>query len=625
MDFTPRHYPYRALDSSEHEVLVAGAGPVGLAAALGLGRRGVKVTLLDQDDSVCSGSRAICLSRHSLEVLDRLGAGPAVSARALGWTTGRSYYRDQLVLEFDMPHSDGDPHPPMVNISQSAAEQVLVDAVLAEPNCQIAWRHKVEFVTPRQDRVEVTVDTPRGLHDLTARWLVAADGARSTVREDMGLRLRGTSYAACYLIADIHWESDLAAKRRVWFDPPASPGQTVMLHRQPDDIWRFDCQLPLDADPFTELEPERLRQRIATHMDWLGSTVPWTIEWTSCYSARAQSLDDYVHGRVVFAGDAAHLVPVLGARGLNSGFEDADTLAWMLPLVAGGAASPGLLRAYSAERRDAWRQNISHADLSTQFMSPGSEGYRLVRDAVLGLAPGRPELGELINPRQTAATRARNSPLTIPAPNAPSATLRPGDPLPDVPVRVAGRLSGLHAERGPDFTLLTFGEAGALAGADALHAVAGALRRRLAPAVGVRILAVGAAACGAGVTVIEDGDGQVAGTLGAAPGEVLVVRPDGLILARWAEAIGDPGRLADHVLGAGGARGDGEQGGGYVAGGDEVGLSHSEDVWRAVSEGLDAVAAQDREAFLTRLVLLLALQAPAGSLPALIREARQEP
>lgn len=601
MYFTPRRHPYRALDATDHEILVAGAGPVGLAAALGLARRGIRVTVLEEGDSVCDGSRAICLSRHSLEVLDRLGVGDAVTSQALPWTTGRSYFRDVEVLAFDMPHAEGDPHPPMVNISQAAVEQVLVDAAEAEPNCRIAWRHKVMFISPGEDQVTVTVDTPRGLLDLTTRWLIGADGARSIVRDDMGLRLRGTRYTGCYLIADIRWKAGLPTERRVWFDPPASPGQTVILHRQPNDVWRFDCQLPPDADPAEELREGRLRERITTHLDWLGNTEPWTLEWSSVYSARAMSLDEYVHGRVMFAGDAAHLVPIFGVRGLNSGLEDADTLAWTLALVIAGPAGPGLLRAYGKERRDAWQQNIAQADLSTLFMTPGTDGHRQTRDAVLALALRRPELRELINPRQTSATHARSSPLTIHIPNAPSLTLLPGDPLPDVAIMAAGRLTSLHAERGPDFTLLAFGHADAYR----LAGIAAVLRSRLAPAAGVRVL-------------VPDNAGRVAESLGTGRGEVLVIRPDGLLLARYpAVAAIDADTLARHILA-----------GGQEEGGDQPGivqqksLSHAEWVWRSLSDALDKVPAEDREAFLIRLALLLSLdQRDPAAVASLIAEA----
>jgi 3-(3-hydroxy-phenyl)propionate hydroxylase len=589
MYFTPRRYPYRPLDSLDHEVVVAGAGPVGLAAALGLARRGIKVILLEEGDSVCYGSRAICLSRHSLEVLDRLGVGDIVCGQALPWTTGRSYFRDVEVLAFDMPHAEGDPHPPMVNISQSALEQALVDAAEAEHDCLISWRHKVMFIGPGDDQVTVTVDTPHGLLDLTTRWLVAADGARSVVRDDLGLRLRGTSYSGCHLIADIHWRAGLPTERRVWFDPPASPGESVILHRQPDDIWRFDCQLPLDADPAIELAEPRLRQRIGTHLDWLGNTEPWTLEWSSVYSDRALSLDDYVHGRVVFAGDAAHLVPIFGVRGLNSGFEDADTLAWTLALVASGTAQPGLLHAYGKERRDAWEQNIAQADLSTLFVAPSTDGYRQTRDAVLALALRRPALRELIDPRQTSATHARTSPLTIHLPSVTSRPLVPGDPLPDVAAVAGGRVTSLQAERGPDFTLLAFGHADA----DPLASIAVALRSRLAPAVGV------------GVLVPDDAD-SVAASLGTEPGEVLVIRPDGLLLARYPSAAAiDTEALAAHILSGGPAAPRGRDG--VVT---PASLSQAEQVWRALSDALDEVPPEGREAFLTRLVLLLSLHEP---------------
>jgi 3-(3-hydroxy-phenyl)propionate hydroxylase len=590
MYFTPRRYPYRGLDSAEHEVIVAGAGPVGLAVALGLARRGIKVTVLEAGNSVGFGSRAICLSRHTLEVLDRLGVGEAVAGRALPWTTGRSYFRDVEVLEFHMPHAAGDPHPPMVNISQSEAGQVLADAALREPNLTIAWYHEVLFVSPvaeQQDSVMVTVDTPSGLRDLTARWLVAADGARSTVRDDLGLQLRGTSYHGQFLTADIHWKAGLPAERRVWFDPPVSPGRTVVMHRQPDDIWRFDVQFPPEADLTAELEPERVHELVKTHLDWLGNTEPWTVEWSSCYFTRALSLDSYIHGRVVFAGDAAHMVPIFGVRGLNSGMADADTLAWTLACVASGAASPQLLRAYAHERREAWRQNIAQADLSTVFMAPGSDGYRSTRDAVLALAPRHRELRELINPRQTEATHARTSPLGIPG-SSPSPGLVPGDPVPDVRLRAGGQSTSLHAARGPDLTLLAFGhEAGY-----ALSGLASALRSRLAPAVGVRLL------------VPDDGDAVAAG-LGAGPGELLVIRPDGLLLAWYATATDlDPHALADHILG----------GGTQVApGGEEPPAGHhelspAEHAWRSVSDALDLVPAENRESFLARLVMLLALE-----------------
>ena len=641
MYFTPVQYPFAPLDGDAHEVIVAGGGPVGLATAIGLAERGVKVVVLEDDDSACQGSRAICFSRHSLEVLDRLGAGAALTARALPWTSGRSYYRDEEVLRFSMPHADDDPHPPMVNISQSEAEQVLIDVALGTDGLTLAWRHRVTEVLPDDDGVSLTVRTPEGFRDLRAGWLVATDGARSIVRDWLGLQLHGTSYTGSYLIADIHWVTSLPIERRVWFDPAVSPGQTVLLHRQPDDIWRFDCQLPPGVDPLAELAPERVTSLVKRHLDWIGNTEPWTLEWSSTYSARAMSLQSYRHGRVVFAGDAAHLVPVFGVRGLNSGFEDADTLSWTLASVLRGTASEALLDTYALERHGAWEQNIASANLSTLFMSPPTDGYRVTRDAVLALAAGHPELSELINPRQTSATHARTSPLTIGGPGGlgdagglggaggpgdsdpdDDAWLLPGDPVPDVLLKPdadagmslslslssslsGGRASSLHAERGRDFTLLQF----RATPADSLQEFAATLRSRLAPAVGVRVL--------------SDADGALAEALGGRPGEVFVIRPDALLLGRFADvgALGDPGELARHVLGGG--RREGGEPLEHWEPADRREPSAGELGWRTLSDALDAVPADAREAFLTRLALLLAPHAPDATVfAALVAEAR---
>ncbi|WP_249123866.1 FAD-dependent oxidoreductase [Saccharopolyspora erythraea] len=534
--FTPRRYAFTPPPEAD-SVVVVGAGPVGLALALGLARRGVRVTVLEAGDSVCAGSRAICLSRHSLEVLERLGVGDRFAELSLPWTSGRSYYRDTEVLSFDMPSGAGDVHPPMVNISQSVAEQVLVDAIEATDGCEVHWRCRVLDCTRHDDHAVLEVGTPQGPARVRADWVVAADGARSAVREALGLRLDGTSYEGRYVIADIHWPAALPTERRVWFDPPSNPGSTIILHRQPDDIWRVDYQLQPGADPELEADEQRVRERIARHLDWLGNDRPWTLEWTSLYRAHALSLGSYRHGRVLFAGDAAHLVPIFGVRGLNSGLEDADVLAWMLAAVVDGEAAPALLDVYATERRDAWCQNVTEAEKSTLFMTPGTRGYELTRDAVLALATRRPALRELVNPRQSSATHSRTSPLTLPC-DAPG--LRPGDPVPDRVVRTSTGTSSLNSLRGRDFALLGFGVATAELG-EAVSALAGRT------GVGVRGLATGAGREHPAVGALDDADGALAAEFGARPGEVFAIRPDGLLLGRLPDFSG-PGEVADLIV-----------------------------------------------------------------------------
>ena len=297
------------------------------------------------------------------------------------------------VLQFRMPSSEHDLRAPMVNVSQSEFEQVMVNHLQANPLVTYLWQTRVTGFAQDDDQVTVQVDTVDGPRTLRACWVVAADGGRSRMRELAGAALEGTSYVGRYVIADIHWKADLPAERRVWFDPPSNPGSTIIMHRQPNDIWRIDYQLDPEHDAEQESQQERIKQRIGQHLDWLGNTTPWTLEWHGLYSAHARALADFVRGRVIFTGDAAHLVPIFGVRGLNSGMEDAETLAWMLSAVIHGTADPALLQAYSVERHSAWEQNIANAGKSTRIMTPGSHGYVATRGAILRLVRFPPDRG----------------------------------------------------------------------------------------------------------------------------------------------------------------------------------------------------------------------------------------
>jgi 3-(3-hydroxy-phenyl)propionate hydroxylase len=580
-------------------VVVVGAGPVGMAVALGLAQRGVAVTVLEAATQVSFGSRAICISRHSLEVADRLGFGEELARLALPWHGGRSFHRDVEVMRFRMPHQDHDVRGPMVNVSQSELEQIMVDALLAHPLVTLHWGASIAGCTSGDDEVHLDVDTADGRRSLRARWVVAADGGRSRMRELAGLRLQGASYEGRYVIADIHWESELPTERMVWFDPPSNPGSTVIMHRQPHDIWRIDYQLDPGEDAAVEAQEHRIRARITSHLEWLQNDRPWTLEWHGFYKAHALALDSFTHDRVLFAGDAAHLVPIFGVRGLNSGMEDAETLTWMLAAVIGGA-DRALLDAYSAERHHAWEQNVANAGKSTLIMTPGSHGHRTTRDALLALATVRPEFGHLIDPRQSSATHARLSPLTVPATSG-AAGLVPGDPVEDRRVRLAdGKESSLNEVRGTGVVLFGFDlDAAAFGAASRLRAeLAGVL-----PLETVTLALVGSEAGGQPVaTVADPARGGVAAAWGAAPGEVFVVRPDGLLLARGqvADLAELPARLA-----AGRAAPTGVLDTRDPVAALPADQARREAAWLAVSDGINSVPADDREGFLARVVLQL--------------------
>ncbi|HET6561045.1 MAG TPA: FAD-dependent oxidoreductase [Marmoricola sp.] len=589
-------------------VVVVGAGPVGMAVALGLAQRGVSVVVLEAATQVSFGSRAICVSRHSLEVADRLGFGERLSDLAVEWAGGRSFYRDQEVMRFQMPNEPHSVRAPMVNVSQSELEQIMVDTVAAHPLVTLHWGARVTGVTQSEDEVVLEIATADGPRTMRAAWVVAADGGRSPVRDALGLRLQGLSYEGRYVIADIHWESDLPAERMVWFDPPSNPGSTVIMHQQPGDIWRIDYQLDPTEDAEIETREERIRARIASHLAWLGDDRPWSLEWHGFYKAHALALDSFVHDRVVFAGDAAHLVPIFGVRGLNSGMEDAEALAWMLAAVVNGTADRRLLESYSAERHHAWEQNVANAGKSTLIMTPGTHGHRTTRDALLALATGRREFSHLIDPRQSSATHARASSLTVPARGAAGGEVTgmlPGDPLEDRRVVLAdGKETSVHQLRGTGFGIFGIDlSPEQLVETERLrHELAMTLLRE-----DVSVVLVGARSGGDHTAVVPDPEREVAQAWGASAGELYVVRPDGLLLARG--RAGDLDGLAAHLAAGGATSADTteETADRTVDPGVTlpVGEARREAAWLGLSEGIDAVPADDREQFLARVALLL--------------------
>jgi 3-(3-hydroxy-phenyl)propionate hydroxylase len=394
-----------------HPVTIIGGGAVGLCVALGLARHGVRSVVIEADDTVCVGSRAICISRRSLEILATMGVAEDFTDLGLAWTGGRSFYREQEVFRLHMPHDPAQRFPPMLNLQQCYTEQLLVDAALASEMIEIRWRSKVTGVIPSADSVRLQIEAEDGGYAMDSSWVVACDGARSIARTALGLRMEGNQYKGAYVIVDIEVNSDHPAERRVWFDPPSNPGSTLLMHKQPHNIWRLDYQLRDDEDPEEAIKPEHVIPRITSHLRLIGEREDWKLVWISLYRANALTLERYRHGRVLFAGDAAHLLPIFGVRGLNSGIEDANNLSWKLAAVVSGEAQETILDSYSTERVFAARENLRHATKTTEFMAPPTHGYRLMRDAVLSLAPSQSWLRSLINPRQTSVIAYPSSSL----------------------------------------------------------------------------------------------------------------------------------------------------------------------------------------------------------------------
>jgi len=502
-------------------VIVVGAGPIGLAAAIDLAQRGVPVVVLDDDNTVSVGSRAICYAKRALEILDRLGCGEAVVRKGVGWNVGKVFHRDALVYRFDLLPEPGHRRPAFVNLQQYWLEQYLVERLAALPAAEIRWQNKVVGVAARADGVAVRVATPDGEYALECDWLIAADGARSPVRTMLGLESEGQVFRDRFLIADIHMRSSFPTERWFWFDPPFHPNQSVLLHRQADDVWRIDFQLGWDADPEEEKKPERILPRLRA---MLGGDAEFEIEWASVYTFQCRRMQHFRHGRVLFAGDAAHLVSPFGARGANSGFQDTDNLVWKLALVMAGSAPERLLDSYDVERTAAADENIRNSTRATDFITPKSAASRTFRDATLALARHYPFARRLVNSGRLSVPRIHvESPLNTPdrPGEAFASTMVPGAPAADAPVRGLATdwfLDYLHE----GFTLLVFDAA--------------------VPAPAVVALARGPIPCNVlrvggydadGVTAIDDAEGLLARRYDGKPGTCYLFRPDQIVCARW--------------------------------------------------------------------------------------------
>jgi 3-(3-hydroxy-phenyl)propionate hydroxylase len=489
-----------------HPVAVVGAGPVGLSAAIDLAQRGVPVVLLDDSDRIGEGSRGLCYSKRTLEILDRLGAGEKLVEMGVTWKLGKVFLGDELVYSFDLLPEDGHKMPAFINLQQYYLEKALVDRVEELPAIDLRWKNRVTGVERRNDDVRLTIETPDGPYQLDAEWVIAADGARSALRDMLGLEFKGHTFEEKFLIADVRMPADdIPTERRFWFDPPFHTGQSALMHRQPDDSWRVDLQLGPDADIETELKPENYMPRIRR----MVGERDFTADWVSIYRFNCRRIDRFMHGRVVFIGDAAHQVSPFGARGANSGVQDAENFVWKLVAAMKGEAGPGLLESYETERVQAADENIGHSTRSTDFIAPRSKAERTLRNAVLSLAPHADFARRMVNSGRLSVATVYDTPLSTPDETSFAGSARLGAPVPDAPVRRADGKPGHLLDNLSD-------------GFEIIHFPNGATP---APPPGTRLTTVG-------IQLFDDA-GHLATRLDATPGATYLLRPDQHLCARW--------------------------------------------------------------------------------------------
>ena len=494
-------------------VAIVGAGVVGLTMALELARRGVASVMLDEDDTVSTGSRAICWAKRTLEIYGRLGLGERFLEQGVTWSRGRVFHRARETFGFDLLAEQGHEYPAFVNLQQYHAEVWLVQACEASGLVDLRWKTRLAGVEHPRDGAMLRLQTPAGDYAMHAEWLLACDGAGSTVRRALALPFIGQEFRDRFLIADVVMQAEFPTERWFWFDPPFHPGQSVLLHKQPDNMWRIDFQLGPNADPEAEKQPDKVIARVQAMLAGVGNgpAPAFQLEWVSVYSFQCRRLERFRHGRILFAGDSAHQVSPFGARGGNGGVQDVDNLGWKLAAVLAGEAPECLLDSYDAERLPATDENILNSARATDFITPKSPAAQAYRDAVLELAARYAFARPLVN----SGRLSRPAVLHGSALHTPSALpgLALGSPPPDAPVLCAGRADWLLRHLGADgrFCLLCFGEVPA----------------GMRPGI-TTVLVTDTEQPNA----LWDHTGLVAQRWGASPGDALLLRPDQHLSAR---------------------------------------------------------------------------------------------
>lgn len=438
-----------------HPVVIVGAGPIGLAAAVDFSIKGVPVVVIDDNNTVSIGSRAVCYAKRFLDISDRLGVGQRLVDKGVTWNLGKVFFENQQIFSFNMLPEEHHRRPGFINLQQYYLEEFYVERLLEFSSASLRWKNKLVDISQDSDIVTLTINTPDGHYQINAQYVLACDGANSATRKLCHLQSTGQEFQDRFLIADIVMsDKTFPPERWFWFNPPFHKGSSTLLHRQPDNMWRIDFDLGWDADPEEEKKPHNIIPRVQA---FLGEEVEFELEWSSVYTFCCRRMQNFRHKRIFFAGDSAHQVSPFGARGANSGIEDIDNLVWKINLALKGQASEALLDSYSEERVLAACENILNSTRSTDFITPKNAANKIMRDAVLQLAKKYEFARPLVNSGRLSVPPILKNCQLITSDTEPFNTqIEPGSPCADGPIDMDAKQHYLLSLIGECFYLLLF-------------------------------------------------------------------------------------------------------------------------------------------------------------------------
>ena len=458
------------------DVLICGAGPCGLALAIELARRNVSFRLIDKAPAPFGGSRGKGLQPRTLEVFEQMGVADRIVAAGGAYPLLRTYAADGTFSDSQVderrPASPGEPYGQIVMLPQFMTETVLRDR-LAELGHAPDYGCEIVRFTQDAQGVKAKVRTGKTEQTVKARYLVGADGGRSFVRQALKVGFPGESLGLRAIVADLHLDGLSRDAWHRWGSGPLS--QLALCPLAGTDLFQLQAPVPADDEPDISLAALRILIRERTGRD---DIVVHDVTWASAYRGNARLADRYVVGRVLLAGDAAHVHPPTGGQGLNTSVQDAWNLGWKLAAVLKGG--PDLLDTYEIERREVAAGMLG---LSVKLLDDARKSTDMRRDrSTQQLDIGYPD-GPL-----SLDTRHRG--------------LAAGMRAPDAPCRgAAGQPLRLFQLFGPHWTLLADTE--------------------IKPRKGLRIHHIGR-------DLIDDG-GHIAAAYDLAAGDLVLIRPDGYV------------------------------------------------------------------------------------------------